>query len=143
VTETAHRLADAHGQLRDRSQALDGVGRQAIAPAQQQFGVAQDAGQLVVEFVAEKLAEVGGEFLAGKRRQVRRDCCETDPPFHPGCGGGNEGAAAGNKIGRAGEHQKGQLGLPFRRGHHDDRSRLGEQRHGRLERSGGGRGGLV
>jgi hypothetical protein len=35
VTEAAHGLADAYGQLRDGSQALDGVRRQGLAAAQQ------------------------------------------------------------------------------------------------------------
>jgi hypothetical protein len=74
VTEAANGFADTHGQVRDGLQALDSVRRQTIAAHQQQFGVAQDAGQLVVEFVAENFAEVGGEFPAGKCRQVRRDC---------------------------------------------------------------------
>jgi len=93
--------------------------------------------------VAENLAEVGGKFPAGQSRQVRRDGCEADPPFHSGCGDGNEGAAAGNKIGGAGEHQKSEHGLPFRRGHDDDRSGFGEQRNGRLESLGVRHGGLI
>jgi hypothetical protein len=35
VTDAAHGFADAHGQLRDGAQALDGVLRQSIAPGQQ------------------------------------------------------------------------------------------------------------
>jgi hypothetical protein len=143
VTEAAHGLADAHGQLRDGLQALDGIRRQAIAPAQHQFGVAQYAGELVVELVAENLAEVGGEFLAGKRRQVRGDRFQADAAFHTSRGNGNEGAAAENEIGRAGEHQKRQLRLASGRGHHDHWSGFSQQGNRRLECAGGGHGRLV
>jgi hypothetical protein len=35
MTEAAHGFANAHGELRDGSQALDGVLRKSIAPDQQ------------------------------------------------------------------------------------------------------------
>ena len=86
MAEAANRLAETHRELAHRFQALNGVRREAIAAAEEQFGIAEDAGQLIIQLVPQHFAEAGSKLLERERRQVRRGCAEANPPFHSGRG---------------------------------------------------------
>lgn len=128
VAEAANCLAQAHRQLAHRFDTLDGVRRKPVAAAEKQFGVAEDAGQLIIELVPQDFAETGSKLLEREGRQVRRGRAEANPPLHSGRGQWHKGAAAGNEIRRAGGDEEGQLPAALGRGHDDDRSAFHKQR---------------
>jgi hypothetical protein len=127
VAEAADGLAQAHRQLRDGLQALDGVRREALAASEQQLRVAQHTGELVVQFVAEDFAEVGGEFVGGDRRHFRRRGRQMNATLDARRGQRHKRAAARNKIGGARRDQESQLPAALDTGHDDNRGGFGQQ----------------
>ena len=98
MTEAADGLAQAHGQLAHRFDSLDGVGRKAVAAAEQQFGIAENTGQLIIELVTQDFAEAGGEILKRRRSQLCRSCAKPNPALHARRRQGHKRAAARTEV---------------------------------------------
>jgi hypothetical protein len=58
IRESPHGFTQTHGQPRDGFEALDGGGRQAVAPREQQFRVSENSSQRIVHFVPQDFTEV-------------------------------------------------------------------------------------
>jgi len=58
IREAADGFPEAHGKFGNSLQTLDGPRRKPVAPGQQQFGIAEDAGQRIIDFVPQYFAEI-------------------------------------------------------------------------------------
>ena len=102
VREAADGFPEAHGKLGYGFQALDGAGREPVAPREEQFGIAEDAGQRIINFVTQDLAEIAGQVIARKSEHPGHPFSQTHATVEQTGGDGQEMVRMGDKIDSAG-----------------------------------------
>src|ERR1700682_4711145 len=106
IRETPDGFPEAYGQLGDGLQALDGSGRKPVAPGEKQFGIAEDAGQRIVDFVAQNFTEIAGQFVARKLNHSRHAFRQAHTTVEQAGSDGQEMVRTRDKIDGAGGDQE-------------------------------------
>src|SRR5207245_8079695 len=142
VAEPADSFAQAHGQLGDGLQPLEsGLAEYPaafflFAFGQQQLGIAENAGQWIIDLVPENLPKISSSFLRGTQQLARAACLlgQPCPALQQSHCKRKKIAHSSYKIDCPRHNQEGQLGLALSRGQNDYRSEIGEDAHRRFKR---------
>ena len=87
--DAADGFAEADGEIDDGFETLIGGGRKAVAMREEQLGIAEDAGEGIIEFVAENFGEIFGQLGPGGAEGRfgalgPATAADLTPPFHLG-----------------------------------------------------------
>lgn len=146
LTETANGFAHAHGEGGDSFKTFDaGLGKlPSIVPAnfgEEQFGVAENTGQWIVEFVAQHFAEIFAirDFRSGAREAGLERLSAEAPRgmqalFDTRGSSGKMRFVGGQEIGGTGGDQSGKTGGRFFVAENDNGSESGKRCHDVRER---------
>src|ERR1700674_6081579 len=98
IGEAPDGFTEANGKLGNGLQALDGTGRKTVAPRKKQFGIAENAGQWIINFVAQDFTEITGRFVARKLDHSRNPFSHTHATVEKAGGDGQETVRTRDKI---------------------------------------------
>lgn len=113
VADAADGFAEAHGEIDNGLEALGVHGEEAIAVCEKKFGVAEDAGERVVDFVAKHFADILGAFAPRGAEREFGNFCPAKTAFEKRSGQRNEVAGANQEIGLSAGDEPCRVGLAF------------------------------
>jgi hypothetical protein len=126
VADAADSFAEADGEVHDGLKALRLGEGEAVAVSEQHFGIAEDSGERVIDFVAKHLADILGTFAPrGTKREIG-DFSPPEPAFEQRGSERNVIAGTHHEVGLTAGDQTGDFQLPLPGCQQDDGSDGGE-----------------
>lgn len=120
VAEAANRLAQAHGEVHDGLKAL-GVHRMQPFPVREnEFGIAQNSGEWVIDFVAKDFGDVAWKLLPWRPNGSLRPLRPSQPAFDQRRRQRNVISSASHEVDVAFRHQPGDFHLALGGAKNDD-----------------------